>query len=163
MAQALRLAERGLYSTSPNPRVGCVIVRDGVLVGEGWHQRAGEAHAAAWRAFLARDYGDASPGEDTNGDDRTYNAQAVDPIEGWDAARPPAFENRFDEPYVWETYRRFLVELNHGFFESIADQARKRGMSIALALSSHGSVFYPGGPPSAFGGDPSMQASAVRP
>ena len=45
MAQALRLAERGLYSTSPNPRVGCVIVRDGVLVGEGWHQRAGEAHA----------------------------------------------------------------------------------------------------------------------
>ncbi len=45
MAQALRLAKRGLYSTSPNPRVGCVIVRDGVLVGEGWHQRAGEAHA----------------------------------------------------------------------------------------------------------------------
>ena len=45
MAQALRLAERGLYSTSPNPRVGCVIVRDGVVVGEGWHQRAGEAHA----------------------------------------------------------------------------------------------------------------------
>ena len=47
MAQALRLAKRGLYSTSPNPRVGCVIVRDGVLVGEGWHQRAGEAHAEA--------------------------------------------------------------------------------------------------------------------
>ena len=45
MAQALRLAKRGLYSTSPNPRVGCVIVRDGVVVGEGWHQRAGEAHA----------------------------------------------------------------------------------------------------------------------
>ena len=45
MAQALRLAKRGLYSTSPNPRVGCVIVRDGVVVGEGWHLRAGEAHA----------------------------------------------------------------------------------------------------------------------
>ena len=45
MAQALRLAERGLYSTSPNPRVGCLIVSEGVVVGEGWHQRAGSAHA----------------------------------------------------------------------------------------------------------------------
>ena len=45
MAQALRLAERGLYTTSPNPRVGCVLVREGVVVGEGWHQRAGESHA----------------------------------------------------------------------------------------------------------------------
>ena len=47
MAQALRLAEQGLYSTSPNPRVGCVLVADEKLVGEGWHQRAGEAHAEA--------------------------------------------------------------------------------------------------------------------
>lgn len=45
MARALRLAERGLYSTTPNPRVGCVIVRDGAIVGEGWHLKAGEAHA----------------------------------------------------------------------------------------------------------------------
>lgn len=45
MAQALRLAERGLYTTSPNPRVGCVIVNNKVVVGEGWHQRAGEPHA----------------------------------------------------------------------------------------------------------------------
>lgn len=45
MAQALRLAERGLFSTTPNPRVGCVIVRDGVVVGEGWHEKAGEPHA----------------------------------------------------------------------------------------------------------------------
>lgn len=45
MARALRLAERGLLSTHPNPRVGCVIVRDGAVVGEGWHQRAGEPHA----------------------------------------------------------------------------------------------------------------------
>ncbi|MBA3997453.1 MAG: bifunctional diaminohydroxyphosphoribosylaminopyrimidine deaminase/5-amino-6-(5-phosphoribosylamino)uracil reductase RibD [Candidatus Accumulibacter sp.] len=45
MARALRLAERGLYLTTPNPRVGCVIVRDGRVVGEGWHARAGEAHA----------------------------------------------------------------------------------------------------------------------
>jgi diaminohydroxyphosphoribosylaminopyrimidine deaminase / 5-amino-6-(5-phosphoribosylamino)uracil reductase len=45
MAQALRLAERGLWTTTPNPRVGCVIVRDGKIVGEGWHERAGESHA----------------------------------------------------------------------------------------------------------------------
>lgn len=45
MAQALRLAEKGLYSTDPNPRVGCVVVKDGKVVGEGWHRRAGEAHA----------------------------------------------------------------------------------------------------------------------
>ncbi len=45
MAQALRLAERGLHTTSPNPRVGCVLVKDGKVVGEGWHERAGEPHA----------------------------------------------------------------------------------------------------------------------
>ena len=45
MAQALRLAERGLYTTMPNPRVGCVLVKNGEVVGEGWHIRAGEGHA----------------------------------------------------------------------------------------------------------------------
>jgi diaminohydroxyphosphoribosylaminopyrimidine deaminase/5-amino-6-(5-phosphoribosylamino)uracil reductase len=45
MQRALRLAERGLYTTDPNPRVGCVIVRDRTVVGEAWHQRAGEPHA----------------------------------------------------------------------------------------------------------------------
>ena len=45
MQRALRLAERGLYTTDPNPRVGCVIVKDNEIIGEGWHQRAGEAHA----------------------------------------------------------------------------------------------------------------------
>lgn len=45
MAAALRQAALGLTSTSPNPRVGCVIVRDGKVVGQGWHERAGEAHA----------------------------------------------------------------------------------------------------------------------
>ncbi len=47
MARALELAARGLYSTDPNPRVGCVIVRDGAVVGEGFHARAGAAHAEA--------------------------------------------------------------------------------------------------------------------
>ena len=45
MARALRLAHRGLYTTDPNPRVGCVLVQGSQVVGEGWHQRAGEAHA----------------------------------------------------------------------------------------------------------------------
>ncbi len=45
MARALRLAALGLYSTEPNPRVGCVLGRDGQVVGEGWHRRAGGPHA----------------------------------------------------------------------------------------------------------------------
>lgn len=56
MAQALRLAERGAYTTRPNPMVGCVIVADGEVVGEGFHQRAGGPHAEvfALRAAAAR-------------------------------------------------------------------------------------------------------------
>lgn len=45
MARALTLAEHGLFTTTPNPRVGCVIVRAGEIVGEGWHEKAGEPHA----------------------------------------------------------------------------------------------------------------------
>lgn len=45
MAHALRLAARAQNTTHPNPRVGCVLVRDGRVVGEGWHERLGEAHA----------------------------------------------------------------------------------------------------------------------
>ncbi|MGP9639981.1 bifunctional diaminohydroxyphosphoribosylaminopyrimidine deaminase/5-amino-6-(5-phosphoribosylamino)uracil reductase RibD [Halomonas sp. AOP42-A1-14] len=45
MARALQLANKGLYTTDPNPRVGCVIARGGHIVGEGYHLRAGEPHA----------------------------------------------------------------------------------------------------------------------
>ncbi len=45
MSRALQLARRGLYSTDPNPRVGCVIVKDDVVLSEGWHQKAGQPHA----------------------------------------------------------------------------------------------------------------------
>lgn len=45
MAQALRLAAQGLYTTTPNPRVGCVIIKDGQCVGSGRHLKAGEPHA----------------------------------------------------------------------------------------------------------------------
>ena len=59
MAHALQLAERGLYTTSPNPRVGCVIVRDGAMVGSGWHQQAGQPHA---EIHALREAGDAARG-----------------------------------------------------------------------------------------------------
>lgn len=45
MTRALELAHKGLGTTSPNPPVGAVIVKNGVLLGEGWHERAGELHA----------------------------------------------------------------------------------------------------------------------
>ncbi|HUP49810.1 MAG TPA: bifunctional diaminohydroxyphosphoribosylaminopyrimidine deaminase/5-amino-6-(5-phosphoribosylamino)uracil reductase RibD [Thermoanaerobaculia bacterium] len=45
MRRALELAEKGRYTVSPNPMVGCVIVREGAVLAEGWHRRAGEAHA----------------------------------------------------------------------------------------------------------------------
>lgn len=56
MARALRLAERGLFTTQPNPRVGCVIAHGEGIVGEGWHERAGGPHAEvfALRAAGAR-------------------------------------------------------------------------------------------------------------
>ena len=59
MASALRLAERGLNTTTPNPRVGSVIVKHGRIVGEGWHERPGEAHA---EIIALRAAGDAARG-----------------------------------------------------------------------------------------------------
>ncbi|HJW06809.1 MAG TPA: bifunctional diaminohydroxyphosphoribosylaminopyrimidine deaminase/5-amino-6-(5-phosphoribosylamino)uracil reductase RibD [Rhodanobacter sp.] len=59
MAHALRLAERGLYTTQPNPRVGCVIAHGGEVVGTGFHQRAGEPHA---EVFALREAGERARG-----------------------------------------------------------------------------------------------------
>lgn len=61
MARALRLAELGLYTTTPNPRVGCVIVKDGQIVGEGAHLKAGEPHA---EVHALRQAGDLARGAD---------------------------------------------------------------------------------------------------
>lgn len=55
MARALQLAARGMDTTRPNPRVGCVIVRDGEIVGEGWHQQAGGPHAEIHALYAAGD------------------------------------------------------------------------------------------------------------
>jgi diaminohydroxyphosphoribosylaminopyrimidine deaminase/5-amino-6-(5-phosphoribosylamino)uracil reductase len=59
MALALRLAEQGMFTTQPNPRVGCVIVRDGEVVGQGFHQRAGGPHA---EVFALREAGERARG-----------------------------------------------------------------------------------------------------
>lgn len=45
MARALQLAQRGRFTTDPNPRVGCVLVKEGRIIGEGFHEKAGQAHA----------------------------------------------------------------------------------------------------------------------
>lgn len=59
MAEALRLAALGLNSTSPNPRVGCVLVKDGQQIGSGWHKRAGEPHA---EVYALREAGERATG-----------------------------------------------------------------------------------------------------
>ena len=59
MAHALRLAGHGLYTTQPNPRVGCVIAHASEVVGTGWHQRAGGPHA---EVFALREAGDGARG-----------------------------------------------------------------------------------------------------
>jgi len=53
MARALRLAERGLSTTQPNPRVGCVLAHGDEIVGEGWHERAGGPHAEVFALRVA--------------------------------------------------------------------------------------------------------------
>jgi diaminohydroxyphosphoribosylaminopyrimidine deaminase/5-amino-6-(5-phosphoribosylamino)uracil reductase len=57
MARALQLAERGMYTTTPNPRVGCVIAHGAQVLGEGWHERCGEAHAEVRALADARERG----------------------------------------------------------------------------------------------------------
>lgn len=55
MSRALSLAQRGRGQTAPNPMVGAVFVRDGAILGEGWHERAGEPHAEVNAARAARE------------------------------------------------------------------------------------------------------------
>lgn len=62
MARALQLAAHGLMTTGVNPRVGCVLVKDGQVIGEGWHERAGEAHAEVMALSDARRRGHEAKG-----------------------------------------------------------------------------------------------------
>jgi diaminohydroxyphosphoribosylaminopyrimidine deaminase/5-amino-6-(5-phosphoribosylamino)uracil reductase len=59
MSHAIKLARKGLYTTHPNPRVGCVVVKDGSIVGEAWHDRAGQPHA---EVLALRQSGEAARG-----------------------------------------------------------------------------------------------------
>lgn len=61
MKRALTLARKGIGRTTPNPAVGCIIVKDGIVIGEGWHKKAGEAHAEIHALEMA---GDAARGAD---------------------------------------------------------------------------------------------------
>ena len=61
MAEAVRLARQGIYSTHPNPSVGCVIVNGAEVVGRGWHRCAGEPHA---EVLALREAGDRARGAD---------------------------------------------------------------------------------------------------
>ena len=56
MARALQLAEQGLWTTTPNPRVGCVLVSNGEIIGEGWHVKAGEPHAEVHALRMAGEH-----------------------------------------------------------------------------------------------------------
>ena len=56
MGRALELAAKGLYTTKPNPRVGCVIVRDAEILAEGWHRESGKAHAEIEALELAGEH-----------------------------------------------------------------------------------------------------------
>lgn len=63
MAEAVRLAARGLFTADPNPRVGCVLVNKNEIVGQGWHEHAGEAHAEIMALLAAKsEAGDAAKG-----------------------------------------------------------------------------------------------------
>ncbi|MDX6567601.1 MAG: diaminohydroxyphosphoribosylaminopyrimidine deaminase, partial [Gaiellales bacterium] len=55
LERTLELAQRGRRTASPNPVVGCVIVRDGEVLGEGWHVRPGERHAETNALLACRD------------------------------------------------------------------------------------------------------------
>ena len=62
MARAVELAKCGLYTTEPNPRVGCVLVRDGAVIGEGFHRIAGEGHAEVNALQAVADAGETAAG-----------------------------------------------------------------------------------------------------
>src|SRR4029434_8042442 len=62
MRRAIELGARGLFTATPNPRVGCVIVREGRVIGEGWHERAGGPHAEVRALADAKSRGEATRG-----------------------------------------------------------------------------------------------------
>jgi transcriptional repressor NrdR len=100
MARALELAERGLFTTTPNPRVGCVIVRDGECVGEGWHVRAGEPHAEVHALAMAGEPPAAPPPTSPSSPAPTTAARRPAP-RPWSGLASPGSSRRCKTPTRW--------------------------------------------------------------
>jgi diaminohydroxyphosphoribosylaminopyrimidine deaminase / 5-amino-6-(5-phosphoribosylamino)uracil reductase len=144
---AVTLAERGLYSTTPNPRVGCLLVRDGRVISRGWHERAGGLHAEAAALAAASEpiggatcfvslepcarHGRTPPCADAlikAGAARVVVA-ARDPSQGQGIARLRAAGIVVD---IFE--RPAAQELNRGFFNRVTEQRPWRRLKIAASL-----------------------------
>ena len=76
MRQALGLARMGLGKTHPNPAVGCIIVKDGVVVGEGYHPRAGEPHAEVFALRAAGELASTQTGRSKGPQYCTWNSES---------------------------------------------------------------------------------------
>ena len=154
MARALRLAERGAWTTRPNPMVGCVLVRDGEVVGEGWHQRQGGPHAevlaleaAGERARGATAYVNLEPCAHTGSTGPCADALVAAGVSRVVAAMRDPFP-RVDGS-GFERLRAAGIQVAHGLMEAQA-QALNRGfvsrvvrgrpwlrVKLAMSLDGH--------------------------
>lgn len=170
MAQALRLAERGAWTTRPNPMVGCVLVRDGDVVGEGWHQRQGGPHAeaialeaAGERARGATAYVSLEPCAHTG-----HTGPCADALVAAGVSRVVA-AMRDPFPQVdgsgFERLRAAGVEVEHGLMEAEARELNRgfisrlvRGrpwLRVKLAMSLDGHTALDSGDSKWISGEPS--------
>lgn len=153
MARALQLARRGLATTDPNPRVGCVLMREGQCVGEGWHERAGEAHAEARALVMAGARARGATAyvtlEPCNHHGRTppCSQALIDagvarvvvatadpgPVAGGGSARLRAAGIEVDEGLMGEQAR----ELNAGFLRRAAGGLPLVRVKLAMSLDGH--------------------------
>ena len=163
LERALALARRGLFTAHPNPRVGCVLVRDGTVVGEGWHRAAGEAHAevhalaaAGERARGATAYVSLEPcchqGRTPPCTSALIDAGVVrvvaaveDPDHrvggrGFEALRAAGIEAGTSDSVE---IARAAVELNPGFFKRVT--AGRPFVRLKLAMSLDGRTALPDG------------------
>ena len=97
MGHAIKLARKGLYTTHPNPRVGCVVVKDGKIVGEAWHDMAGQPHA---EVLALRQSGESARGA-------SVLCQSGNRVchQGTHAHRAPAFSSMPESRAWWPPWR----------------------------------------------------------
>ena len=143
MQRALTLAARGLETADPNPRVGCVIAQRGRIVGEGWHERAGEAHAevAALRAA----------GAQAAGRDGVRDARAVQSSRPHAAVRRRARSRRGWRAWCtpstirirWSTVRRAQALRAAGIAVEVGLLAGRGARAQRRLLQAHASAARP--------------------